>query len=147
MLCDRCKKNTATLYSKTIINGVESNENLCSECAKKLGKDYASFGFGLFDMFNNPISRRSLFDIDFFDDDILTGDVYLEKNTDNGIICNALNSVKKGISKFKEDKEKEDPKLIDLKQKLKNAVECEDYEKAAELKKQIQQIEEDKKGE
>ena len=37
MLCDNCKINNATTHIKTIVNGVAREQNLCEECAAKLG--------------------------------------------------------------------------------------------------------------
>ena len=36
MLCDKCKKNNASYFSRTTINGVTHEEHLCLDCAKKL---------------------------------------------------------------------------------------------------------------
>lgn len=44
MLCDKCKKNTATRFIKTIVNGIAKEYNLCEECAKDAG--YSSIGNG-----------------------------------------------------------------------------------------------------
>ena len=47
MLCDKCKKNEANYYRKTIINGVTTEQHLCSECAKKVDPhafDFERFG-------------------------------------------------------------------------------------------------------
>lgn len=35
MLCDICKKNNATVHVTKIINGVKQEFNICEECAKK----------------------------------------------------------------------------------------------------------------
>lgn len=37
MLCENCKKNTATTYLKQTVNGKTSEIFLCSDCAAKLG--------------------------------------------------------------------------------------------------------------
>lgn len=37
MLCENCKKNTATTHIKRTINGNTQEYHLCSECAKALG--------------------------------------------------------------------------------------------------------------
>ncbi len=44
MLCDKCKKNTATRFIKTIVNGIAKEYNLCEECAVLEG--YSSIGNG-----------------------------------------------------------------------------------------------------
>ncbi|MBQ6829903.1 MAG: UvrB/UvrC motif-containing protein [Clostridia bacterium] len=47
MLCDHCKKNTATTHVKQTVNGVTTEMNLCAQCAAQQGL-YTSFGnFGL----------------------------------------------------------------------------------------------------
>ncbi len=52
MLCENCKKNTATTYFKRTVNGKTREVFLCSECAAKLGlgdsmMNFGNFGFGL----------------------------------------------------------------------------------------------------
>lgn len=37
MLCEKCKKNTATVCVTTIINGDKTVKNLCPECAEQEG--------------------------------------------------------------------------------------------------------------
>lgn len=44
MLCDKCKKNTATRFIKTIVNGIAKEYNLCEECAAKEGYSTISNG-------------------------------------------------------------------------------------------------------
>ena len=51
MLCEKCKKNQATTYIKTIINGKYSEKHLCSECYKE-ENDFAG-GFSVGDMFSS----------------------------------------------------------------------------------------------
>ena len=147
MLCDKCKKNEANYYRKTIINGVTTEQHLCSECAKKVDPhafDFERFGnFDLFDVFD---SKRSL--LDFDDDGFGFEDSFFEpRNT--GLIGDAMKSISVGAEKFKTENKKRNPKLDKLKSDLRNAVEKEDYEKAAKLKKEIESLEnpknEDKK--
>ena len=49
MLCDRCKKNEATIHIETIHDGKRVKTNLCAECAKEeeKGGAHAAFGFNL----------------------------------------------------------------------------------------------------
>ena len=35
MLCEKCKKNTATTFIKTVVNGKYSEKHLCSECYRE----------------------------------------------------------------------------------------------------------------
>ena len=37
MLCERCKQNTATTHYRQVINGQESQINLCGKCASEMG--------------------------------------------------------------------------------------------------------------
>ncbi len=60
MLCDNCKKNTATTYVKHTVNGVTTELHLCGECAASHGVN-GSFGldFGDFwgSLFAEPAKR------------------------------------------------------------------------------------------
>ena len=156
MLCDKCKKNVATYHSKTIINGVETNEHLCSECAKKAGVD-TSFDFGnfrFFDMFDSPFIEDNDFDLGYLPSSIFDSDndFYENRFSSKGILDDAMQSIKKGAKEFKEEESKIDPNLKKLQEELKDAVDKEDYEKAVELKKKIESLKNkdknnDKKGE
>lgn len=136
MLCDKCKKNVATYHSQTIINGVESSEHLCSECAKKLNRD---LDFGTFDslgLFDAPL--LDMFDDRGFFEDNMLGDYDIIDNYQNrNILNNALNSVKKGADNYNQTRISRDPEIDKWEKDLKQAVLDEDYEKAAELKKKI----------
>ena len=144
MLCDKCKKNVATYHSKTIINGVETNEHLCSDCAKKAGVDTSfDFGnFGLFDMFGSPFIEDNDFGLGYLPSSIFESgnDFYEDRYSSKGILNDAMQSIKKGAKEFKEEKSKIDPNLKKLQDELKDAVDKEDYEKAAELKKKIESL-------
>ncbi len=48
MLCENCKKNTATTYFKQTVNGKTREVFLCSECAAKLGLGDSMMNFGHF---------------------------------------------------------------------------------------------------
>ncbi len=55
MLCEKCKKNTATTYIKTLVNGKYSEKHLCSECymeENNFGQDF-SIGDMFTSLFNN----------------------------------------------------------------------------------------------
>lgn len=59
MLCENCKKNTATTHIKRTINGNTQEYHLCSECAKALGmaNDFGSFmNFGVGSLFGSLFS-------------------------------------------------------------------------------------------
>lgn len=136
MLCDKCKKNVATYHSQTIINGVESSEHLCSECAKKLNRDLDFGTFDSFGLFDTPL--LDMFDDrDFFEDNMLGGYDVIDNYQNKNILNNALNSVKKGADNYNQTRVNRDPELDKWEKDLKQAVLDEDYEKAAELKKKI----------
>lgn len=139
MLCDKCKKNNASYFSKTTINGVTHEEHLCLDCAKKLNK---SLNFDDFDIFDECFNVPKLFQNDFgsmllspFEDDFFD---YGRDNT--SLIGDALNSINVGAKKFESEREKINPKVIELQNKIKVAVDNEDYETAAKLKKEIEKI-------
>ncbi|MDD2418246.1 MAG: UvrB/UvrC motif-containing protein [Oscillospiraceae bacterium] len=46
MLCQNCEKNTATTFIKKTINGNTKEWHLCAECASKQGFDSMINGFG-----------------------------------------------------------------------------------------------------
>ena len=60
MLCDKCKKNTATTYVKHTVNGVTNEMHLCGECAASQGVN-GTLGFDFTDfwgsMFAEPTKR------------------------------------------------------------------------------------------
>lgn len=47
MLCQACQKKTATTHIKQIVNGELTERHLCPECAAKLGYGNMFGGFGL----------------------------------------------------------------------------------------------------
>ena len=49
MLCDKCKKNTATIKYQQIYNGKQTTMNLCSQCASK-GVTVNPFELGSMDL-------------------------------------------------------------------------------------------------
>ncbi len=137
MLCDKCKKNVATYHSQTIINGVESSEHLCSECAKRMNRDLEFDNFGSFDLFDTPLLGR-VFDDDLFENDFLSDyNMVVDNYQNKNILNNALNSVKKGADNYNQTRANKDPELDKWEKELKQAVLDEDYEKAAKLKKKI----------
>ncbi len=59
MLCENCKKNTATTYIKRTVNGSTQEYHLCGECAKALGmtNDFNGFmNFGVGSLFGSLFS-------------------------------------------------------------------------------------------
>lgn len=65
MLCDKCKKNPATMHMVKVINGVRSEQHLCADCAKESGEpDFPKEGIADFFPFfgNMPQVKRSVFE-------------------------------------------------------------------------------------
>ncbi len=60
MLCEQCKKNTATTHIQKWVNGVQEEWNLCSECAKELGYHQLSFFTGglLGSLFSSELTQK-----------------------------------------------------------------------------------------
>lgn len=66
MLCQNCGKNEATTHLKRIINGETAETHLCSHCAQALGYNsvFSGFGLNLSDLFGGffgdiPVSKLS----------------------------------------------------------------------------------------
>ncbi|MBU5484999.1 UvrB/UvrC motif-containing protein [Clostridium sp. MSJ-11] len=161
MLCERCKKNDANVHLTQIVNSVKSQLNLCEKCAKEMGGfdlpvdiDFSSpFTFqnilsGIMDYINQPLKQE--------DNISLTcnncGTNYGEFKNKGLVGCsecytnlnNTLMSVIKRVQGNVEHVGKipkragksiiEVRKINNLKEELKNAIEKEEYEKAAELR-------------
>ncbi len=61
MLCENCKKNEATAYIKTNINGDVHEYHLCSECAAKMQEDGAFGSLGLSEVDFSPFGATTAF--------------------------------------------------------------------------------------
>ena len=63
MLCENCKKNTATTHIRTVINGVVIEKNLCGYCAAMSGySKFVNNGFAsmLTSMFSDELASATL---------------------------------------------------------------------------------------
>ena len=139
MMCQNCGKNPATTHIKTIVNGKLAEYDLCSECAR--AKGYKSF-------FNFD-------DMDFDFNNLLGSFIGAPTGRSNAMRC-----PKCGAS-FEEHKGKvpgsnalrivepagkiavvEEPTPIEKKRaELKEAIEKQDFEHAAELRDEIKEME------
>ena len=139
MVCDKCKKNIATYHSTVSINGIVKEEHLCSECASK-SKNKMFEGFNN-SFFNNFFSFNPFgYSYSGISNNFISG------KGNNNLMSDAIDSINKGAKKYKADYDKlsnKDKELNLLKQKLQEAVTSEDYEKAAEIKKQIDKLKEE----
>lgn len=142
MLCEKCKKNMATVHYKQNINGESKQIFLCPECAREEGLVIGN----IFQMFNMPYKstqkavcptcKQSL---DFYRK---TGrfacpDCYSAfSDSVEGILKKLHKS-----TKHKGDMASVPSKLEKLKTELREAIECEKFERAAQLRDEIRAIE------
>lgn len=169
MLCQHCKKNEATTVVKTMINGEYAEYRLCHECAHELGYDSmfpdfsADFGGLLSIFFSNALPAISgaahcntcgstLNDIkrtgkvgcancyDTFFSELMPTIRNIHGNTEHkgkrpNVIEYTVNEDKKDQTESAEDK------LSALRAELKKAIEDENFERAAQLRDEIKELE------
>ena len=169
MLCQHCKKNEATTVVKTMINGEYAEYRLCHECAHELGYDSmfpdfsADFGGLLSSFFSNALPAISgaahcntcgstLNDIkrtgqvgcadcyDTFFSELMPTIRNIHGNTEHkgkrpNVIEYTVNEDKKDQTESAEDK------LSALRAELKKAIEDENFERAAQLRDEIKELE------
>lgn len=164
MLCDNCKLNTATILYKHFVDNQEISYNLCNLCYKKLD-DQVLF----FDIFKDLFLDLSSYPSNSFYSDIVCDNCgnTLEhiKNSGKMGCFNCYSTFKQNIlpiikniqfdnthtgklfnstiNKNQYDKNYNDNYINSLKQKLKTAVDMEDYELAIKIRDEIKNI---KKG-
>lgn len=172
MLCEVCKKNEATIHVTKIVNGVKKEANLCSECAGKseefnLGSDMdmiTPFAFpnilsGLMDYVSKTSSNNKVKELKCKN----CGSSYREFKETGLLGCSecykhfnqAILSVVKGVQGNVEHLGKipkkagrdlvQKNKILKLKQELQKVITLEEYEKAAEIRDQIREIEKNNK--
>ena len=166
MVCERCKKNTATVFSEESFNGESRSYSLCSECAselKKSGEISGIFPFsglggihdqlfgGLFGIAEPTAKQRKACPMcaSTFSDFQKNGKTGCPqcyktfgeelKNTIRSIHGN-VKHVGRSPRKFRKNREKEN-ELKDLKKQLKTAISNEDFENAALLRDRIRAME------
>lgn len=166
MLCEKCKQREAVTHIRQNINGVQSEINLCENCAAEIsgkfeneyGKLFSDFGFGIDSMLG------SIFGQDFVSENLLSD------NSERCPMCNTpLSAIRKtgnaGCSKCYEVFRSQFMPLIsrihgktvhngripasveanisvktkidELEKELKNAVETQEFEKAAKIRDEI----------
>lgn len=156
MICDNCKINNATLNYKQIVNGQKLEYNLCSNCAKKFEKDllFSNMFKDFFISFenNNFNSSKNILKCEKCGNTLNniknTGKMGCDncykvfKNNIFPIIKNFQFDnvhIGKGTKYNKENKIQNE--LKDLKLKLKQAIELENYELAITLRDKIKELE------
>ncbi len=166
MLCQHCQKNEATTHVKTMINGEYAEYRLCPECAHELGYDSmfsdftADFGGLLGSFFSAALPARSgathcklcgstMHDIkntgkvgcaecyDTFFSELMP--------TIRNVHGNTEHIGKRPVieyEKVEEDQsDRKESSLEDLKSQLRQAIEDENFERAAELRDKIKEME------
>lgn len=159
MLCQSCEKRQATTHIKTILNGELKEFNLCPECAQKMG--YGSFfgGFGfdfdkLFGSFMDSVStgqstKRCQCCGSSFEDIAKTGKIgcancykvfYDELLPSiqriHGRTCHTGKLARSAGTEVKIKNE-----ISQCKYDLEQAIKAQEFEKAAELRDRIRELE------
>ena len=167
MLCQHCQKNEATTHVKTMINGDYAEYRLCPECAHELGYDSmfpdlsADFGGLLGSFLSAALPTRSgathcKLCGSTMNDIKKTGKVGCSECYDTffseltptirSVHGNTEHIGKRPVIEYEtiEDDKPEKQKgesLDDLKAQLKKAIEDENFERAAELRDKIKEME------
>lgn len=167
MLCQHCQKNEATTHVKTMINGDYAEYRLCADCARELGYDSmfpdftADFGGLLGSFLSAALPARSgathcKLCGSTMNDIKRTGKVGCSEcyETFFGELMPTIRNVhgntehigKRPVieyEKVEEDKPADHgDSLASLKVELKQAIEDENFERAAELRDKIKEMEE-----
>ena len=161
MLCQSCKKRTATTYMKQNINGHVTEMHLCSECAAKQGiTDFWNSGFGLDDFWGSLFSEPN---VRLQADNLRCegcGRSFAEIAQNGKPGCptcyqtfydrllptiQRIHGKAQHVGKLPDEADtelKEEQQLKKLKDELSNAVAAQEYEKCAELRDRIKALEE-----
>ncbi len=157
MKCENCGKNEVTFYYQSNVNGHVEEKHLCSECAEKLGYTQRVaavnqrmmqnfFSGSLFDDFFAPMPRLLSGFKDFFGEDPFE-DFFAEMPA-----LTAGTAVEQPQSQQEQPlvDEKEQSRFAQMRQlnalrlEQKAAVLREDFEKAAQIRDQIRDLEKEK---
>ncbi|QAT41431.1 UvrB/UvrC motif-containing protein [Clostridium sp. JN-9] len=168
MLCENCKKNEATIHITKIVNGVKREANLCEKCAREkqgleLNNDFfdvgAPFTFqnilgGIVDYIsqsNNSDNNTELVcpncgtTYSEFKKTGLLGCSQCYKSF-NQTVMPIINRVQLGSEHKGKIPKKlgkgiiEKKRIVTLKEELQKAIAAEEYEKAAELRDKIKEL-------
>lgn len=174
MLCEMCKKNDAVFYVTKVVNGNKEEIRLCEHCAKKFDGFNMVNEMGILSPFSFQNVLSGLMDyIEESQSDKLDTEVSckncgmtLSEFKDKGLMgCNECyenfsETVNPIISRVQGKIEHvgkipkkcgkeiiEKKKIEGLKQELQKAIALEQYEKAAEIRDEIKDIEKEGRGE
>ena len=142
MICQMCNKHTATTKLKTTVNGLTRELNLCPECLAVYG--YSNFGsFGFNDLFSSAFVKKNEISIKrcsqcnkTFDEIVKSGKVgcencYKDFKSEFKPLISKIHGATKHKSSFEDNSGNE---ISELKVKLQQLVENEEYEEAAKLR-------------
>ena len=165
MLCQHCQKNEATTHVKTMINGEYAEYRLCPECAHELGYDSmfpdfgADFGGLLGSFLSAALPARSgathcKLCGSTMNDIKRTGKVGCAECYDTffselmptirSVHGNTEHIGKHPVIEYEaveDEPQKQGETLDDLKAQLKKAIEDENFERAAQLRDKIKEME------
>ena len=147
MKCQNCGKSEVNFHYSSNINGCVTETFLCSECAAKSGYDFGSM-FGS-EMLNDVFSQfgpRSMFlpipmfGLDMISPFFMPPRIGIQPNT-----CDCEGScevpVRENHAAEVDDDMQKQREINLIRNQMRLAAEKEDYEKAAELRDQIKQME------
>lgn len=163
MLCQSCEKRQATTHIKTILNGELKEYNLCPECAQKMGYGsfFGNFGFDLDKLFGSfmesidspKTAKRCQCCGSSFEDIAKSGkvgcancyEVFYEEllpsiQRIHGRTCHTGKLAHSAGTEVKIRNE-----ITKCKYDLEQAVKAQEFEKAAELRDRIAELEKDYK--
>ena len=151
MMCDKCKMQVATYHLRSVVNGISKEEHLCENCVESHKSSFATFVSSIFD--------DSFFGLDMigFEDALCDcGTKFTDIAKSGAVGCNncyanykdilneAVKSVNIGAENYRKKVESgdasKDIKIAELRNEIAKAVEIEDYERASELKKEIDKL-------
>ncbi|GAA0729915.1 UvrB/UvrC motif-containing protein [Clostridium malenominatum] len=174
MLCERCNKNDANVHLTQVVNGTKSQHNLCENCAKEMsGFDLpvdmnlsSPFAFqnilsGIMDYINQPVKQEDTIEVKCSN----CGTTYTDFRKKGLVGCsecyeNLSNIFMPVIKRVQSNVEHTgkipkragshllQKKKIDIfKEELRECIENEQYEKAAELRDMIKELQKLNEGE
>ena len=160
MLCQSCLKNNATTHIKTMVNGETKELILCSQCAENLGYNnlFNDFSYGFGDFFNSFLGDNSYYLEDplrcnkcgsSFDDIVNLGkvgcpdcyDVFFDKMLPLIERIHGNTTHKGKVSSLESPEITKTNKIEALKKELKELIEKQEFEKAAEIRDKIKELE------
>ena len=169
MICERCKKNEATVHITKIMNGVKHEVKLCEKCAKETENLNLSFGgdmklpeafsfqnilSGLMDYINQSPQGTTKNELickncgntysEFRKNGILgCSECYENFNATLLPVIKRVQGNLEHIGKLPKKSAKgimEKKRLLQLKEELQRVIVAEEYEKAAELRDKIREL-------